>query len=284
MMRAARIKGQPLAALVMALTLVAGAAEAQTRITPGWNMFSAQQDVQIGHQTAMQAERQLPLVADRDVNAYVNRIGQKLARNAGGPAFQYRFRVVNDPQINAFALPGGYIYLNRGILENAKTEGEVAGVLAHEIAHVALRHGTHQASKAQATNAGLQLLGGLLSGRVGNNTAQVLNIAGGVGVNALFLKFTRQLETQADVRGAQILAASGYSPQDMISFFHQLERVDRSKRTTWLSHHPAPPDRIARIEQERRLLREPATPTRNRTQLVAVQRDLRDEPRVRIRR
>ena len=284
MEREAGIKGRPLAALVMALTLVAGAAEAQTRISPGWNMFSAQQDAQIGRQTAAQADRQLPLVADRDVNAYVNRIGQKLARNAGGPAFQYRFRVVNDPQINAFALPGGYIYLNRGILENARTEGEVAGVLAHEIAHVALRHGTHQASKAQATNAGLQLLGGLLNGRVGNNTAQVLNIAGGVGVNALFLKFTRQLETQADVRGAQILAASGYSPQDMINFFHQLERVDRSKRTTWLSHHPAPPDRIARIEQERRLLREPATPTRNRTQLVAVQRDLRDEPRARIRR
>jgi predicted Zn-dependent protease len=281
MRTAARVGGRPFAALVMAISLVAGAAEGQTRINPGWNMFSAQQDVQIGHQTAVQAERQLPMVRDADVEAYVNRIGQKLARNAGGPGFQYRFKVVNDSQINAFALPGGYIYLNRGIIENAQSEGEVAGVLAHEIAHVALRHGTHQASKAQATNAGLQVLGGILSGRVGNNTAQVLNIAGGVGVNALFLKFTRQLETQADVRGAQILAASGYSPSDMISFFHQLERVDRSKRTTWLSHHPAPPDRIARIEKERRLLREPATPTRNRTQLTRIQADLRDEPRPR---
>jgi predicted Zn-dependent protease len=281
MRTAARVGGRPFAALVMAISLVAGAAEGQTRINPGWNMFSAQQDVQIGHQTAVQAERQLPMVRDADVEAYVNRIGQKLARNAGGPGFQYRFKVVNDSQINAFALPGGYIYLNRGIIENAQSEGEVAGVLAHEIAHVALRHGTHQASKAQATNAGLQVLGGILSGRVGNNTAQVLNIAGGVGVNALFLKFTRQLETQADVRGAQILAASGYSPSDMSSFFHQLERVDRSKRTTWLSHHPAPPDRIARIEKERRLLREPATPTRNRTQLTRIQADLRDEPRPR---
>lgn len=281
MSRAARVGGRPFAALVMALTLVAGAAEAQTRVQSGWNMFSAQQDVEIGHQSAIQAERQLPIVRDAEVDAYVNRIGQRLARHAGGPAFQYRFRVVNSSDINAFALPGGYVYLNRGIIENARNEGEVAGVLAHEIAHVALRHGTHQASKAYAAQTGVQILGGLLGGRIGNNTAQVLNVAGGVGLNALFLKFTRQLETQADVRGAQILAASGYSPSDMISFFHQLERADRSKRTTWLSHHPAPPDRIARIEQERRLLHEPASPTQNRTQLARIQSDLRDEPRPR---
>lgn len=281
MSTAERVGGRPFAALVMALTLVAGAAEAQTRVQSGWNMYSAQQDAQIGYQSAMQAERQLPIVRDAEVDAYVNRIGQRLARHAGGPAFQYRFRVVNASDINAFALPGGYVYLNRGIIENARNEGEVAGVLAHEIAHVALRHGTHQASKAYAAQTGVQILGGLLGGRIGNNTAQVLNVAGGVGLNALFLKFTRQLETQADVRGAQILAASGYSPSDMISFFHQLERVDRSKRTTWLSHHPAPPDRIARIEQERRLLHEPASPTQNRTQLARIQSDLRDEPRPR---
>ncbi|HEY0593584.1 MAG TPA: M48 family metallopeptidase, partial [Thermoanaerobaculia bacterium] len=212
------------------------------------------QDAQIGYQSAVQVERQLPLVADSTVDAYVNRIGRRLAANAGGPAFDYRFRVVNASDINAFALPGGYVYINRGILESADSEGEVAGVLAHEIAHVALRHGTHQLSKAQATSTGLQILGGLLNGKVGPRTANVLNIAGGIGMNALFLKFTRDLESQADIRGAQILAASGYDPDDMISFFHELERVDRSKRTTWLSHHPAPPDRIARIEQESRML------------------------------
>jgi predicted Zn-dependent protease len=268
-------------ALVLALSLSAGLAEAQTQVRPGWNLFSPQQDAEIGYQSAIQAERQLPLVADRDVQAYVDRIGQRLAAHSGGPNFQYRFRVVNQSDINAFALPGGYIYLNRGVLENARNEGEVAGVLAHEIAHVSLRHGTHQASKANAANAGVQILGSIIGGRVGRNTAQAINIAGGIGLNALFLKFSRELETQADVRGAQILAASGYSPSDMVSFFHQLERVDRSKRTTWLSNHPAPPDRIARIERERVLLREPATPTRNRTQLAAVQADLRSYRRVR---
>lgn len=275
MNRSAHSFARPVIALVIAMSLATGVAEAQTKVNPGWNMFSAQQDVEIGVQSAQQAERQLPILNDRDVEAYVNRIGQRLAANAGGPNFQYRFRVVNATDINAFALPGGFIYVNRGILENARNEGEVAGVIAHEIAHVALRHGTHQASKAYAAQAGLQILGGLLGGRVGNNTAQIINTIGGIGLNALFLKFSRELETQADIRDAQILAASGYTPADMVSFFQTLARVDTSKKTSWLSDHPAPPDRIARIEKERQMLREPATPTQNVAQLNAIKSELR---------
>jgi len=266
---------RPLFALMLALTLAAGVADAQTKINPGWNMFSPQQDVEIGQQSAVEAERQLPILNDRNVESYVNNIGQRLAQNAGGPQFQYRFRVVNASDINAFALPGGYIYVNRGIIENSRNEGELAGVMAHEIAHVALRHGTHQASKAYAAQAGLQILGGLLGGKVGNNTAQILNTVGGIGLNALFLKFSRDLETQADIRGAQILAASGYTPADMVSFFHQLENVDKAKKTSWMASHPAPPDRIARIEKERQVLREPATPTQNVAQLNSVKSTLR---------
>jgi beta-barrel assembly-enhancing protease len=275
MNRSTNLVARPVIALAIAMSLIAGVADAQTKVNPGWNMFSAQQDVEIGAQSATEAERQLPILRDAEVDAYVNRIGQKLAVNAGGPKFQYRFRVVNASDINAFALPGGFIYLNRGIIENARNEGEVAGVLAHEIAHSALRHGTHQASKAYAAQAGLQILGGLLGGKVGNNTAQILNTVGGVGLNALFLKFSRELETQADVRGAQILAASGYTPADMVSFFNQLAKVDNSKKTTWLSHHPAPPDRQARIEKERQLLKEPATPTQNVAQLNTIKNELR---------
>jgi Zn-dependent protease with chaperone function len=275
MNRSAHFVARPAIALALAMTLVTGVAGAQTKINPGWNMFSPQQDVEIGQQSAVQAEQQMPILQDRNVDAYINRIGQKLAANAGGPQFQYRFRVVNASDINAFALPGGYVYINRGVLETARNEGEVAGVMAHEIAHVALRHGTHQASKAYAAQAGLQILGGLLGGKIGNNTAQILNTVGGVGLNALFLKFSRELETQADVRGAQILAASGYTPADMVSFFHQLESVDKSRKTSWMSDHPAPPDRIARIEKERQLLHEPATPTSNTTQLAQIKTSLR---------
>jgi Zn-dependent protease with chaperone function len=260
---------------LVALTLASGVASAQTNIKPGWNLFSPQDDVQIGQQSAVQAEQQLPILNDSQVQAYVNRIGQRLAQNAGGPQFQYQFRVVNASDINAFALPGGYVYVNRGVLDQAKNEGEVAGVLAHEISHVSLRHGTHQASKAYAAQAGLSILGGILGGKVGQNTAQILNVVGGVGLNALFLKYSRDLESQADVRGAQILAASGYSPADMVSFFQTLESVDKSKKTNWLSDHPAPPDRISRIQKEASLLRVSQTPTTNVAELRQIQGELR---------
>ncbi|HEY6842776.1 MAG TPA: M48 family metalloprotease, partial [Thermoanaerobaculia bacterium] len=157
---------------------------------------------------------------------------------------------------------------------NARNEGEVAGVLAHEISHVALRHGTHQASKAYLAQAGISILGGILGGRVGQGTADVINAVGGLGLNALFLKYSRDLESQADVRGAQILAASGYSPADMVNFFKTLERVDPSKKTNWLSDHPAPPDRIARIEKEAQMLRVSATPTTNVAELRQVQTEM----------
>src|SRR5437660_5592715 len=251
--------------------LTVAIADAQTKIKPGFNLFSPEQDVEVGQQSVMEAEQQLPILNDSQVNAYVNQIGQRLAANAGGPAFQYRFRVVNASDINAFALPGGYIYINRGILDQAHNEGEVAGVVAHEISHVALRHGTHQASKAYLAQAGISILGGILGGKVGQGTADIINAVGGLGLNALFLRYSRDLETQADVRGSQILAASGYSPADMVSFFQTLERVDTSKKTNWLSDHPAPPDRIARIQKEAQLLHVSQTPTTNVAQLQSIQ-------------
>jgi Zn-dependent protease with chaperone function len=266
---------RPLAAIVMTLAMLPGIAAAQTKINAGWNLFSADQDVQIGQQSAAEAEQQLPILRDSEVEAYVSRIGAKLAANAGGPQFPYRFRVVNSSDINAFALPGGPIYVNRGVLEQARNEGEVAGVIAHEIAHVALRHGTHQASKAYAAQAGISILGGLLGGKVGSGTAEMINAVGGLGLNALFLKYGRDLETQADVRGAQILAASGYSPQDMVGFFQTLEKVDKSKKTSWLSDHPAPPDRIARIQKEQQQLHVTGSPTTNVADLNRVQSRIR---------
>ena len=262
---------RPILAMALALMMSAAVADAQTKIKSGFNLFSAEQDVEIGRQSAGEVERQMPLLNDSQAEAYVNDIGRKLAANAGGPKFPYTFKVVNASDINAFALPGGPIYLNRGIIDNARNEGEVAGVMAHEIAHVALRHGTHQASKAYGAQAGLSILGGLLGGKVGNNTAQILNTVGGVGMNVLFLRFSREAETQADIRGAQILAASGYTPADMISFFQTLAKASPAKKTNFLASHPAPPDRISRIEKEAQLLNVPATPTTNVAQLNQIQ-------------
>jgi Zn-dependent protease with chaperone function len=274
-MNRTKFVSRPAAALAVVLAMSVGIASAQTRVKAGFNLFSPTDDAQIGAQSAVEAEQQLPIVRDGDVNAYVNRIGQRLAANAGGPQFRYQFKVVNASDINAFALPGGYVYVNRGVLEQARNEGEVAGVLAHEISHVSLRHGTHQASKAYLAQAGISILGGILGGKVGQGTAQVINAVGGVGLNALFLKYSRDLETQADIRGSQILAASGYSPIDMVNFFQTLENVDKARKTSWLSDHPAPPDRIARIQQESRLLRVSQSPTTNVAELRSVQSRLR---------
>jgi beta-barrel assembly-enhancing protease len=266
---------RPAIALVTVLMLSAGIADAQTKIKPGFNLFSPQDDVNVGQQSAVQAEQQLPILNDAQTNAYLNRIGQRLAANAGGPQFQYRFRVVNQADINAFALPGGFIYVNRGVIDTASNEGELAGVVAHEISHVALRHGTHQASKAYLAQAGISILGGILGGHVGAGAAQIINTVGGIGLNAVFLKYSRDLETQADIRGAQIMAASGYNPTDMVTFFQKLERVDRSKKTNWLSDHPAPPDRIARIEKEERMLRVNGRAPENVAELQSLQGHLR---------
>ncbi len=262
-------------AIVLAFALVPIAATAQTRISQGFDLFSPDQDVQIGQQSAQQAEQQLPILHDSAAQAYVNRIGQRLAAHAGGPGFQYRFRVVNASDINAFALPGGFIYINRGALEAAHNEGEVAGVLAHEISHVALRHGTQQASKAYLAQAGVGLLGALLGGHVSAGAANVLNAVGGIGLNAVFLRYSREFESQADVRGAQILAASGYSPNDMVNFFRTLEQADSSKKTSWLSDHPAPPDRIARIREEESMLRVSGRQSENTVALSRLKTHLR---------
>jgi Zn-dependent protease with chaperone function len=239
-----------LAAAAAVLMLVPAMAQAQTKLKPGFNLFSPEQDVEVGRQSAAQAEQQLPLVNDSAIEAYINDMGQRLAANAPGPKFQYRFRVVNASDINAFALPGGFIYINRGTIEAAKSDGEVAGVLAHEISHDALRHGTHQASKAYVTQAGLSILGGVLGGKVGAGTAQIINAVGGFGLNAIFLKYSRDAENQADLLGAQIMSKSGYNPNEMASFFETLQKSSNAKVATWLSSHPQTSDRIKNVRKE----------------------------------
>jgi hypothetical protein len=136
------------AASFLAAALAITGASAQTKIKSGFNIFSTEQDVEIGRQSAAQVEQQLPMIEDRRVVAYVHAVGQRLAAAMPGSKFNYQFKVVDASDVNAFALPGGFMYVNRGLIEAAKNEGQLAGVLAHEMAHVALRHGTNQASKA----------------------------------------------------------------------------------------------------------------------------------------
>ncbi|MGH7711572.1 MAG: M48 family metallopeptidase, partial [Gemmatimonadaceae bacterium] len=227
--------------------------DAQTtarRSQSGFNLFSVEQDIEIGRQSAAEAERQLPLLNDRPVNSYLNNVIQRLATHAPGARYPYQIKAVNATEINAFALPGGPMYVSRGLIATARSEAELAGVLAHEMAHVALRHGTTQASKAYLSQAGLSILGGLL-GR-SSSTSKIVNAVGGFGLNAAFLKFSRDDENEADATGAEIMARAGYDPVAMADFFALLRQEqgrDPSKLERFFSSHPSAANREARIRQ-----------------------------------
>jgi Zn-dependent protease with chaperone function len=242
-----------LIAALASLVVMAGMARAQTVVRPGFNLFTVQQDIDVGKQSAAQIETQLPMVTRPSVTRYVSALGAKLARYAPGAAYPYQFKVVNLSDVNAFALPGGFVYVHRGLIEHAHTEGELAGVLAHEIAHVALRHPTNRVSKAYLANAGIGILGGL----VGSRSSNVIRSVGGFGLNSLFLKNSRTAEEQADIVGAQIMARAGYDPMDMARFFDTLRRQaggNPSRFATFFSDHPAPANRAERVRREAALI------------------------------
>jgi predicted Zn-dependent protease len=217
----------------------------------GFNLYSPEQDVQLGRQAAQQVEQQLPMVRSARVDGYVEEVVARLSEHAGGPNFRYQIQVVNAPEINAFALPGGFLYVNRGLLESVRSEAELAGVLSHEIAHVALRHGTKQATKGAAAQTGLDLLSQIL-GRNDRKAGEIAGVVGGLGLSAAFLKFSRDAEREADQAGARMMARSGYDPMAMASFFDLLARQRRSnpgKVEQFFSSHPSPGDRAQLIRQ-----------------------------------
>ena len=200
---------------------------AQTRITPPDNKYTPAQDVQLGREAAVEAEKQLPVMRDDAVTSYVEGIGRRLVSvirpELGHPEFRYSFKVINVREINAFALPGGPMYINRGMIEAARTEGEVAGVMAHELSHVALRHGTAQASKATKYEIG-QIAGAILGSIIGGGWGQVVSQGTQFGIGTAFLRFSREFERDADIEGTQIMARAGYDPQDMANMFRTIEK------------------------------------------------------------
>ena len=206
-----------------ALTLTAGA---QTQITAPDNRYSVADDVKLGRDAAAEVGKELPLLNDQPLEDYVETIGRTLTA-AIPPEFQHRefrytFDVVNQKEINAFALPGGPMFLNRGMIEAAKSEGEVAGVMAHEISHVALRHGTAQATKGQKFQIG-SVLGQIAGAIVGGTAGSIISQGTQFGLGAAFLKYGREYESQADILGAQMLARAGYDPREMANMFKTIE-------------------------------------------------------------
>jgi hypothetical protein len=237
------------AAVAVLLTAAAWAAGSRTVLKPGWNMFSPQQDVEIGEEISPDAERQLPMLKNSRVDDYVNGLGRRLADKAPFERYPYEFKVVNDRAINAFALPGGPIYINRGVIESADNESQLAAVMAHETAHIALRHGTNQASKASAAQLPLAILGGIIGS---DSTKAVLaQLGASFAVNSILLKYSRTAESQADIMGTQILYDSGYDPRGMAQFFEKLEQEQSGRGPVeFLSNHPSPDNRIERVNEE----------------------------------
>ena len=232
-----------------ALAVVVWAADGRTVLKPGWNMFSPQQDVEIGHEVAPDAERELPMLRNSRVDNYVDDLGRRLAAEAQGEKYPYKFKVVNDPAINAFALPGGPIYINRGVMAAADNEAQLAAVMAHEISHVALRHGTNQASKASAAQLPLAILGGLIGSD--STKAAIVQLGAGFAVNSVLLKYSRTAESQADIMGTQILFDAGYDPRAMAQFFQKIEDEQKGGGgVEFFSNHPSPDNRIERVNQE----------------------------------
>ena len=233
---------------VFILSVVAFAAGPK-ELKPGWNLFSKEQDIQLGREAAGQVERQMSVVRDAQLNDYVQQIGRKLASTPEAGQYPYTFKVINDQSINAFALPGGPTYVHTGLIKAADNEAQLAGVMAHEIAHVALRHGTHQASKANAVQLPAMILGGILGGN-GGMLGQLAQLGIGLGANSVLLKFSRDAESDADRLGARMMAQAGYNPLEMARFFEKLQAQGGRGGPAFLSDHPDPGNRVNIVQQE----------------------------------
>jgi hypothetical protein len=230
---------------------------AQTRVTPPKNKYTPEQDVQIGREAAAEVRREYPIINDRQIDGYLDELGRRLVAAAPTdlkhPAFEYSFTPVNLKEINAFALPGGPMFVNRGMFMAAAREGEVIGVMAHELAHVLLRHGTANATKAQGFQLGA-LAGAIAGAVIGGGWGEAISQGSQFGLGTWLLKYSREYEKQADLLGAQIMARAGYDPRDLGRMFETIQKQANGTPPQWLSSHPNPGNRSKYIADEAAML------------------------------
>jgi Zn-dependent protease with chaperone function len=246
-------------AVLLALMLCASAEVlfGQTAIKLPKNKYTPEQDVALGREAAAEVRRQYPVIDDQRITRYLTALGDRLVAAAppdlNQPVFEYSFTPVNLKEINAFALPGGPMFVHRGMFDAAASEDEVAGVMAHELSHVLLRHGTANATKAQ--NPWLQLgqIAGAIGGAaVGGSTGAAIAQGSQFGLGTLLLKYSREYEKQADLLGAQIMARAGYDPRALARMFETIQRESKGEGggPQWMSSHPDPGNRTQYINQE----------------------------------
>jgi len=221
------------------------AAVAVTTTAVGACAISTQQELALGEQYATEINQQLPIIDDGEIHRYVNLLGDQIAQQ-GGRQLDYTFFVVNTDVINAFAVPGGYVYLNRGLIDRTDNLSEFAGVVGHEIAHVELRHGVEQMEKMQRAQLGVAL-GSILLGPPEGAAAAAVN----VGAGLYFASNSREAENEADALAVPLLVNAGIHPRGLATFFDELiaERErSPSALEQWFSTHPLTEDRIAAVE------------------------------------
>jgi beta-barrel assembly-enhancing protease len=252
------MKNRSLSVQAVALTLAMLLAAPQAmwaRFNPPkhYNMYSPQQDEEVGKQAAAQVYKTMPVLPENDpLTKYLQKIGNDLASHANanpirGEKWPFTFHVIAQKDVNAFALPGGPMFVNVGTIVSADNEAQLAGVMAHEMSHVRLRHGTVNASKGGM----LEALGGVLGGVLGNGAAGSLARLGTqVGVGSVLLKFSRDYEKEADLLGTDLMYDTGYNPQAMADFFKKLEASGGSRGPQFLSDHPNPGNRSAYVAAE----------------------------------
>jgi Zn-dependent protease with chaperone function len=255
-MRAASSSLVVLAAVLTAGTLLV----AQTPIKLPKNKYTPEQDVEIGLKGAAEVRKQYPIIKDEAIARYLTGLGDRLVAvapaNLNQKVYRYSFTPVNLKEINAFALPGGPMFVHRGMIDAAAVEGEVVGVMAHELAHVLLRHGTANATKAQ--NPWLQLgqIAGQVGGAmVGGNTGALIAEGSGFGLGTLMLRYGRDYEKQADLLGSQIMARAGYDPRDLAHMFETIAGESKGGAPQWMSSHPNPGNRTQYITKEAEMLK-----------------------------
>ncbi len=239
-----------LAIVWLLLLTTSVAAVGPTQLKPGFNLFTRQQDVQLGRELAAQIRKNSTIVNDPTLNAYVNTIGKRLASTpeARESGFTFTFEVVANPAINAHALPGGPMFINTGLLRAVDNEAQLAGAMAHEMSHVILRHGTSQASKVDLIQLPLALAGQMTDN--GSLKGQLTQLGIDLGANGVLLKFSRINESQADLMGAHLMAEAGYNPVQLAKFFGKLNDEDNLGALQFLADHPNPDNRSRAIRQE----------------------------------
>jgi len=250
------------AAVVVLLSASVTGVFTQTVIKAPNNKYTPKQDVEIGREAAAEVRKQYPIIQDERIARYLGTLGDRLVVAAPPElkqaVFEYSFTPVNLKEINAFALPGGPMFVQRGMFDAAASEGEVVGVMAHELSHVLLRHGTANASKAQ--NPWLQLgqIAGVLGGAVvGGAAGSAIAQGSQFTLGTVLMKYSREYEKQADLLGAQIMARAGYDPRALAHMFETIEREAKSGGgggPEWLSSHPNPGNRTQYINKEASLL------------------------------